>query len=204
MHMTTPPAFSISPGFQPAERAQVAALYWEAFGAKLRGVLGPTDRALSFIADHLDPDFGLVARDASGVILGVAGFKTAHGALISAGIMDVIRCYGWLSSIWRLPLLALVERGLTPDELLMDGICVTTQARGMGVGTALLNAIKSEAGARGLTTVRLDVIDTNPRARALYEREGFAARGQENLGPLSRVFGFRHATRMVWTRSDAQ
>ena len=80
----------------------------------------------------------------------------------------------------------------------MDGICVDAAARGQGVGTRLLNAVKSEAAKRDLGHVRLDVIDTNPKARALYERQGFVAQGTQDIGPLRHVFGFRRATQMVF------
>lgn len=79
----------------------------------------------------------------------------------------------------------------------MDGIVVSDAARGQGIGTRLLAAIKDEALARGCTSVRLDVIDSNPRARALYEREGFVAGHRSDLGPLRHLFGFRSATEMV-------
>ncbi|NDK36485.1 GNAT family N-acetyltransferase [Rhodovulum sulfidophilum] len=48
-----------------------------------------------------------------------------------------------------------------------------------------------------LRRVRLDVIDTNPRARALYELEGFTEASTMSLGPLSVVFDFSHATEMT-------
>lgn len=188
---------TISKGFSASERDRVAALYWEAFAAKLHYVLGPQPKALRFIADQLNPDFALVARGNDGEILGVAGFKTSKGALIGGEMSDLARVYGWLSACWRGPMLALVERDLADDILLMDGICVSAEARGMGLGTALLSAIKAEAVSQDLSSVRLDVIDTNPRARALYEREGFKAIGQENLGPLRLLFGFRSSTKML-------
>ncbi|MFK7836664.1 MAG: GNAT family N-acetyltransferase [Sulfitobacter sp.] len=189
---------TITKGFAQNERARVAALYWEAFGAKLSSVMGPQDRALSFIAGQLNPRFALIARDIDGVILGVAGFKTAEGALVGGGLRDLARTYGWLSTLWRAPLLAMVERDLADGVLLMDGICVTAEARGHGLGTKLLDAIKHEAARLNLSSVRLDVINTNPRARALYERQGFRALGQEQLGPLRHVFGFSSASKMIF------
>lgn len=174
----------------------MAALYWDAFAAKLRVPMGPPDRALAFIAEQLDPGFALVARDTEGAVQGVAGFKTAEGSLIGGGLRDLARHYGWLSTMWRAPLLALVERDLAPDVLLMDGICVDQMARGMGLGSALLSAVKQTARDRGLSCVRLDVIDSNPRARALYERKGFVAAGTETLGPLKYIFGFESSTKM--------
>ena len=79
----------------------------------------------------------------------------------------------------------------------MDGIFVEPAARGQGVGTALLNAIEVHCAHQGLRQIRLDVIDTNPRARALYERLGFAERSVLSLGPLRAVFGFSSATEMT-------
>jgi len=183
-------AHRISSGFDDSERAMIAALYWEAFAQKLAMPMGPSEKAQRFIARHLDPDFALVARDPKGRVQGVAGFKTADGALINGGIRDLAAIYGWASTLWRAPLLALVERNLAADVLLMDGICVAQAARGSGLGTALLSAIKQTARARGCSHVRLDVIDTNTRAHALYLREGFRDIGTHHLGPLRHVFGF--------------
>jgi RimJ/RimL family protein N-acetyltransferase len=45
--------------------------------------------------------------------------------------------------------------------------------------------------------VRLDVIDTNRRARALYERLGFAVEKTDDIGLLRFVFGFRRSHTMV-------
>lgn len=191
--------FRITKGFTEAERSTVAALYWEAFGAKLSLGLGPDARALAFLERVSDPDYALCARNAQGALLGVAGFKTKEGALIGGELGDLYHVYGAFGTLWRAALLSLLERNLEPRSLLMDGIFVTQQARGLGIGTALLQAIKDEAAAQGCTEVRLDVIDTNPRARGLYEREGFIAGKVQSLGPLKRLFGFSSATEMRFT-----
>ena len=72
-----------------------------------------------------------------------------------------------------------------------------SEAREQRVSIKLLTRIADHARATGHHAVRLDVIDTNPRARALYERVGFKAKGQTKLGPFARVFGFSSATTMV-------
>ncbi len=192
---------SVSHGFPASERALAARLYWQAFGPKLGRVLGPQDRALRFLEDILDPDFAIAARDVSGTLLGLAGVKTAEGGLVSGGMSDLARHYGWFGAVWRAALLSVLERDLQPGILQMDGICVADHARGQGVGTALLEAVADLARHRGLNEVQLDVIDTNPRAQALYERAGFKAVSTENTGVLKPIFGFGAATRM--TRSLA-
>ena len=89
--------FTISRGFSDAERPRIAALYWEAFSAKLSFVMGPQDKALYFLERQVDPDYALVARDAGGAVQGLAGFKTAQGALVGGAMSDLVATYGWLS-----------------------------------------------------------------------------------------------------------
>ena len=55
--------------------------------------------------------------------------------------------------------------------------------RSRGVGRALLGAVRGEARARGLDRVTLDVYAFNERARAFYEREGFAPLRARLAGP---------------------
>lgn len=188
----------ISKGFDADERQLVAHLYWQAFGAKLARCLGPEAKAQAFLVPNLNPDYALTARDPAGRLLGVAGFKTSQGALADAGVSDLCAAYGSWGGLWRAALLALLEREAAATNLLMDGIFVAPHAQGRGVGTALLEAIKAEAHNRGLAAVRLDVIDSNTRARTLYEREGFVAVQTHHLGPLRFVFGFRSATTMTY------
>jgi len=187
----------IDPGFAPAEKPLIAALYWDAFGSKLGRVLGPRRKALRFIERVLDPTHAICARDNDGKILGVVGFKTYHGALVGGDWSDMRACYGIWGALWRVAALAMLERDVDNDRFLMDGIFVTKAARGQGTGTQLLEAVTAEARTRGYAKLRLDVIDTNTRARALYERLGFVAVDVQSLGPLRYVFGFDSATTMV-------
>lgn len=183
-------------GFHENQRHDVARLFWQAFGGKLGRLLGPEAKALNFLTPVLDPSHCLSVSAPNGTLLGIAGFKTTDGALVGGTAADLRRVYGTIGLIWRAPLLSLVERAVEPDLLLMDGIAVSSEARGMGIGTALLDAVVAEASRRHLTAVRLDVIDTNPRARALYERRGFVKKGTEDVFPFRWLFGFSTSTRM--------
>lgn len=188
---------TLTKGFAESERDQVAALYWQAFSSKLGTVMRPEGKALNFLRTVVDPAFAISARDPSGQLLGIAGFKTADGALVGGELGDLQTAYGLWGSLWRGTLLSVLERDLESGVLLMDGIFVSEEARGHGVGTQLLHAILDEARSRNLAQVRLDVIDNNPRARALYERVGFTAGQTDHFGALRLLFGFSNATRMT-------
>jgi len=185
-------------GFPDDQRAAAASLYYGAFGAKLGKLMGHDGRAERFFARVLDPHHAISALSPDGKLLGFAGFKTEAGAFAGGGLRDFAAIYGWVGTLWRAPLLALLERDLSAGQLLMDGIAIAPKARGLGIGSKLLAAILDEARRRGMREVRLDVIDTNPRARALYERVGFRAERTDDIGPLRHLFGFRAATRMVY------
>jgi ribosomal protein S18 acetylase RimI-like enzyme len=100
-------------------------------------------------------------------------------------------------------ILALFQRALRPDQLLMDGISVSPEARGGGIGTKLLDRIKHFAEEEGYRTVRLDVIDTNQAARRLYERQGFVATATSRFGYLRWLLGFSAATTLEYRVSLA-
>lgn len=184
-------------GFRPGQRPQAAALYWEAFGGKLGSVLGPEDRALRFIADTLRPDHCFTAVDDEGRLLGIAGFKSPQGSFVGGTSAQMRAAYGRIGAAWRSAALWLLSHEVDNHRFLVDGIAVTRTARGMGIGTALLQALCEEGHARGYASIRLEVIDSNWRARALYERHGFLPVRTERLGPLRYVFGFASATTMV-------
>ena len=115
--------------------------------------------------------------------------------------------YGWIGGAFRYLGLALFDRKPEPGELLMDGIVVAPDARGNGIGTRLLSEVETFARDHGFLQVRLDVVDTNPDARRLYERKGFVETKSQSLRWLRPWLGFGASTTMVKTvanRSDAE
>ena len=148
-----------------------AALYWQAFGEKLGKLLGPAQRGTAFFAGSLNHSSVLAAMEGD-TLLGIAAFKAGGQGFSNAGIGDLLRHYG-IGALWRMIPLRMLERD-APDRISqMDGICVSASARGKGIGTSLLNALFDHARTEGFSGVTLDVIDTNPRAKLLYETLGY-------------------------------
>lgn len=177
-----------------AER-RVAELYWDAFGRKLGPALNPASRAVPFIAAHLNTDRAVCAL-LDGRLVGLAGYHHGGRAFTGGSARAVLRAYGHLRGLPRLLLLSLFERRPAPGQLVMDGIAVDPDMRGRGVGGLLIEEVAAVAAEQGCREIRLDVIDTNPRARALYERRGFTAVRTEYTPYLRGLLGFGAVTTM--------
>jgi ribosomal protein S18 acetylase RimI-like enzyme len=67
-------------------------------------------------------------------------------------------------------------------DAFVDELYVVPEARGGGLGRALLRALEAEARASGVHQLHLEVEQHNAAARRLYLAESFAANGRELLG----------------------
>lgn len=184
-------------GLPSSLRHEAALLYWQAFGGKLGRVFGPEEKAIAFLTRVMRTDHCFCVLDDDDALVGIAGFKSDKGSFASGGMADLRAIYGPVGAGWRSIVLNLLQREVDNDRFLIDGICVSQEMRGRGIGSALLNALIVEARWRGFPAIRLDVVDSNLRARALYERMGFAPWRKDTTGPLKYVFGFDHSTAMV-------
>jgi ribosomal protein S18 acetylase RimI-like enzyme len=189
---------SIQRGFSDAQREQVAALYWTAFAQKLEPIFRQREPALRVIAASLKPDYSFVAL-AGEQVAGVAGFKDAQGSLLDLTPAAMTRAFGFVGGWLRLLGLSIFARAAQPGVLLMDGIVVNAELRGGGIGSHLLDAIVAYGREQGYSSVRLDVVDTNPRARQLYERKGFVVVAEQRYLYLRPIFGFSGAATMLNT-----
>ena len=188
--------YTVELGVPEECRREAVELYWEAFVRKLAPAIGPRERGIALLEPRLELDRGMVALD-DGELLGLAGFNLGGRTLVNLSLGDIFREFGPLRSIWRTVLLALLDRKPRSGELLMDGIVVRGDRRGEGIGTTLLESLFALARSHGLTSVRLEVVDTNPRAQALYERAGFGVTNTERTPYLRRLMGFGASSAMV-------
>ncbi|MFF9864840.1 GNAT family N-acetyltransferase [Streptomyces sp. NPDC013953] len=185
----------VSRGVPEGGERDVASLYWEAFGRKLGPALDPPEAGQEFISAHLHHDRGITAL-VDGRVVGVAGYRLGGRGLTGGSAKDVLTAYGPFRGLPRLAVLALFERTPSAGELVMDGIAVAAAHRGAGIGGLLLKEVAAVAAENGCRRIRLDVIDVNPRARALYERHGFTAVRTERTPCLRGLLGFGAVTTM--------
>ncbi len=168
----------IEHGLPDALRDQAVELFEDAFGTKMRSAVRDRERRMTFMARVYRAQNALVARRGER-LLGMAGLSTRgepyRGGL--AGLSWDLRPYvdllGWAGAAWAVWGLRLGAHTPKDDEVYLDGLAVATDARGNGIGTRLLAEVNDIARRNGKRFVRLDVIDANPRAQALYERVGY-------------------------------
>ena len=184
-------------GITNDERERVAELYWLAFGDMLHRVLGPEARARRFIAASLSLDCAICARNRRGEIVGVAGFHSAKGALVSFSFRSLVVSFGTLGALWRWSALSHLDRQPHPTDFVVEGICVDPAQRGQGIGGNLLEALAREALRQGCEAMSLRVVDGNEAARSLYENHGFEPVSQHKVGALRWLFGFDGMSTMV-------
>jgi ribosomal protein S18 acetylase RimI-like enzyme len=185
-----------SPGFSETLRTDAAVIYDQAFGAKISLAIPDRDKRIALLAEWLLPNFAFAAL-MNDELVGLAGFHTPDGSL-TGGVTgrSLLSKLGWIRGLWAVYLLSLYQR--TPDDgqLVMDGIAVRGDMRGRGIGGQLLDQLTCYARENGYTRIRLDVIDTNPAARRLYERKGFQSVHTERFPFLKWYLGFGAATQM--------
>ncbi len=179
-------------------KASAVRLYLNALEEKLEPILGSGDRAQEVLASNIATENCLVAI-CNEKLVGIMGIQTNEGGFVNPSLKTMKRTYGILGGIIRMGGLAILHHKTRIDELYIDGVAVAHEMRCKGIGTRLFDLLERVGSKKGIRTISLEVIDTNPRAVALYEHLGFAAVKTQTLWPLTLVvkFPFRSATLMV-------
>lgn len=178
-------------GLPQSDRADAMEVFYAAFEAKLSGPLGADRvRAMEFLGRTLRSHNVILAKEGR-TVMGILAFSAENDPVAADEFQVAKDIYGTLGALRRLALLAPMEHKQLPGALYVDSIAVSPEARGTGVGSLLLAEADAIALERGMKWVDLDVIDINPRARALYERLGYEVQATRSTGPLARLYGFK-------------
>ncbi|MCU0479793.1 MAG: GNAT family N-acetyltransferase [Anaerolineae bacterium] len=204
----TQPNITITPVLlNQTMRQQVAKVFYQAFREKIHHLeLFPKskDQAIRILYESMDVSSGIYALCGNEVV-GVIGIKWADGRnFMQFGFNTLRREFGLWGATWRYAI-QWAERFFThipKNAVHVRGIAVAESMRGRGVGTMLLDAFAKRAISDGFTNITLEVIDTNPKARQLYERLGFSVIRRSYYGWLTQSAGFTSADFMSKTLSE--
>ena len=184
------PQYKVFKGLPFSLSEKAVRIYYDAFSMKINPLVGSKQKAIQFIGKTTDFSACFYAMLDSR-LLGLAGIQDKDNNFTkNIGLGELLKEF----NLFRALLIryvygyktAKVKRGV----IRIDSIAVAKEARGMGVGTALLNAIFKYAMDRGLQEIKLEVVNTNPGARKLYERLGFKAVKEVRYGFITKKAGF--------------
>jgi ribosomal protein S18 acetylase RimI-like enzyme len=181
-------------------RTQTITLFDEAFGQKLSIAIPSQSKRRKLLHHYALLQYAIGAFDGD-VLLGIAGFHSPNGSFLTDSnitLRGLIEHLGFWGGLKAGIVLSLFERKPKDGELLLDAICVDAKARGQGIGSGLLNQIQHYAKYQGYKHIRLDVIDTNPKAKVLYQKMGFELERRESFAYLKNYFGFSGVDTMVY------
>jgi ribosomal protein S18 acetylase RimI-like enzyme len=183
-------------GLPKEHAASATEVFWDGFSFKFRKVLRDPIRAKKFLLRTFDPEAMVLVVDDSDVLgfLGVTDLDHPMQADEWAAARDT---YGFFGALGKSLLLAPLEQKPPPGALHVEWIAVSKSARGKGVGSILMAEAEAIAHERGLQQLVLDVIDSNPRAQALYERLGYEVESNKSAWPVGWLYGFKRYTHMV-------
>ena len=170
-------------------RASAVELFLDSLGEKIIPAMGKRGRAEALLAKALNGQACFLAVEGSR-LLGMIGLNTSQSLFVQAGLTDFVRNAGFFRSLWTLPILGAMEHASAADELYIEMIAVSPETRGKGVGRALMQEAEQRCRKLGKNRLTLQVVDTNPRAKKLYEEMGFRTIKTYSVQPWGRIVGW--------------
>jgi len=179
-------------GIEETERVPTAEILYNSLSDKLIPVFGKREGGISCIASILQPKRTLLATNNREVV-GIAGLQFNGFGYLDSSILTLRKHLGL--GIFRAMFNGwLLEHRVKKNELYMDTIAVAEDSRGLGIGGKLLKEVIAFGSSESFSCIKLSVIDTNVRAKLLYERIGFRETAINNIPyPWNRTFGFSSA-----------
>jgi ribosomal protein S18 acetylase RimI-like enzyme len=192
--------FIIQLGILTEHKEDAARLYAIAFQTKFKKILGSPEEVTQLLKDGINIQRGISAISEDNELLGISGFHLNNTSLIDIKFKTFISKYGIIKGTFKyIVLVAIFSR--KPDkksQLLMDGIAVKEGNRGHGIGKQLFIALEKFSIQNKMNSIKLDVVDENPKAKKLYDRIGFVPikyRKMPNF--ISELIGVGGVTTMV-------
>lgn len=184
------------------QKREVARLYYQAFPKKFSSLWLFTkneSQAVRVLAKSLRYKSGLYALSED-TVLGFIGLEKGNGFYAPLRYSSFREAFNIFSAGWRYAaycIYRLFHGDMGSRTIHIDPIVVARHTRGMGIGSGLLKATFEYAKKLGKRKVVLEVVDTNPMARRLYEKHGFRVVKAEHLSLLTRRAGFDKLYHMV-------
>ena len=174
-------------------RTSAVQLFLSALRDKLVPILGNDGRAQGVLEKNLNTAECLTAIYDQQLV-GILAIKSSQGSFLNPTLSILTQTYGIPGGILRMCGLAMLDYSTASEEFYVDGVVVVDKMRGEGIGSQLFEMLERIALEKGIQTISLEIIDTNHRARALYERLGFVESRSRPIWPFNLIFKFPFKT----------
>jgi len=169
--------------------SQALDIYYFAFRRKIRALIKIKEKALAIHKKSLNSDRVLYALSGSRVV-GVLGLHYDNKNFMEIKYKYLREHFNPIQSYFIYFIYKIMSPKLNSDVIRIDSIAVDEDIRGKGIGSLLIKKVFEFAKDKGFKEIILEVVDTNPKAKKLYERLGFKEKKQVKFYFTQRVAGF--------------
>ena len=183
-------------GVPKNQRSKIAKIYYEAFQDKLSRIFSNKQKVETLISTSLRDERILVAYK-DGVVVGFAGLQYQGKKFMDPSLTQAVRIYG-LETIRVLLFFAFsIFTKPKPNQLYLEILAVSKDQQNKGIGTKLIQSTINHARSKKIPQIKLEVVNTNPKAKKLYQRIGFGKVKDHKIPyPFSALIGFNIITEM--------
>ena len=171
------------------QRIRAIEILYDAFEQKIRALIKSKEKALAIYNKSLKNDQVFYAL-LDGNVVGLIGLQYKNKTFLEFKYRDLRKYFNPLQSYFIYRIYKLTSPKIKDDVLRIDSIAVDKSFRNLGIGTQLINKVFEFAKNKGFKEVILEVINTNPKAKGLYERIGFKEKKIVRYYFLTRSAGF--------------
>ncbi|MBN1400885.1 MAG: GNAT family N-acetyltransferase [Anaerolineae bacterium] len=177
-----------------ADLERLAEMVYDGFARKYAAARLSRSAAVELFRHATEPQMALCAYW-DDVLVGLLGMVTAERRFLHVPWRRLRARFGLLGGLFY-HLILNVQHPPPPGALLIAPLVVAPEARGRGIGRALMEAVERYAYEQGYSRLVLNVVDSNHAARYLYASQGFSVVKSRHYGWLTRSAGFTGADAM--------
>jgi ribosomal protein S18 acetylase RimI-like enzyme len=184
---------------QKIQRKDIAKIFYESFKEKIGQLFKDQEKAIKLFSKLIRENQIIVALE-DGNPVGFVGLHYQKKHFMRFSFTEITRIYGLETIRATLYFLTNLLDDIQPNQLHLEVIAVDKKQRSKGIGTKLLLSTIEFAKQESFSQVRLEVINTNPKAKKLYEKIGFIKIKDRKIPYPFHIFAsFRKIIEMSYT-----
>jgi len=179
------------------QKSDMMRIFYDSFERKITAFIKSKQKALSIFENSLNTDRIMLAVEDK-KITGMAGLHYDDRNFTDIKYGTLKTHYNPLKSFFMYWIIRLTTPKIKEGTVRIDSLAVDKSYRGKGIGTKLIKGVIEFARQNNYSQVLLEVVNTNPMAKALYERMGFKVKKKVNFYFFTRSAGFSSEYIMVY------